>query len=78
MSNQDRNDKLSPYCRHIESKKRFLSQGLPRTERDILDASQHCWCFHTKQVLGPDRGIVHPEQCQRGRSCFESPLEVST
>jgi len=67
----------SPYCRNLESKKRFLSRGLPRVESDVLDASNDCWCFHTQQILGPDREIVRPADCQAGRSCFESPFGPS-
>jgi len=70
MPNESRLE-LSPYCAHLRSKKsRFLASP-PRTEGDILDASRHCWCERTMQLLGPDRALVDPDDCRRGRSCFE-------
>ena len=65
---------VSPYCTHLSSKKVLVSEGLPMTERDVLDASNHCWCEVTMQTLGPDRDHATPEGCRKGRSCFESPF----
>jgi len=66
--------KISPYCTSLASKKILGSEGLPLTDRDVLDASNYCWCKQTGQILGPDREITHPEDCRKGRSCFESPF----
>lgn len=63
---------LFPFCAHLSSKKVMLSSDLPRTERDVLDASNHCWCNRTSTAIGPDRDAVHPDECRRGRDCFES------
>lgn len=63
---------LSPFCTQIQSKKLYFLGRPPLTERDVLDASQHCWCRRTMQVLGPDGEIVHPDDCRAGRPCFES------
>ena len=65
---------LSPFCIHLQSKKLFFSSAPPRVIDDILDASRHCWCRQTMQVLGPDGDVVDPRDCQSGRSCFESIL----
>ncbi len=65
----------SPYCSDLESKKILVSEGLPRVREDVLDASCHCWCAQTQQVLGPDRELVSPDTCVQGRTCFHSPFE---
>lgn len=69
---------LFPYCAHLSSKKVMLTSDLPRTERDVLDASNHCWCNRTSTVMGPDRDLAHPDECRRGRSCFESNFSDRT
>ena len=65
----------SPYCSALESKKTLVSEGLPQVPGDVLDASGHCWCAETQQVLGPDRRLAGPETCVKGRACFHSPFE---
>jgi hypothetical protein len=62
---------LSPYCRLLRSKRIFFLAGPPRTESDVLDASNSCWCARTMRALGPDRDVVHPDECRAGRSCYE-------
>lgn len=29
------------------------------------------WCALTQRILGPDDGLVEPESCILGRSCFQ-------
>jgi hypothetical protein len=65
---------VSPFCRHIASKKAYFLGRPPRDERDLLDASQSCWCRRTMQALGPDRDVVDPADCRSGRGCFEPIL----
>lgn len=62
---------ISPYCRHLHSKKLGFRTSPPQSEEDVLDASRHCWCRLTQQVVGPDGEITRPADCGRGRSCFE-------
>lgn len=69
---------LSPYCTNLRSKRLFFISGPPMVESDVVDACAHCWCRHTMQVLGPDRGIASPDRCQAGRACFESILGPAT
>ena len=69
-----RRPRVSPFCKHLASKKLMISDAPPMVVGDILDASQHCWCARTMQTLGPDRFECHPEDCTTGRDCFESPL----
>lgn len=71
-----RRPRVSPYCVHLESKKLSLAESPPMVAEDVLDASQHCWCGRTKEILGPDRYLCHPEECDDStRDCFESPLK---
>ena len=66
---------VSPFCSSLMSKKILVSGDPPLTSADVLDASNHCWCAETEQILGPDRDVVDPECCLKGRSCFRSPFE---
>lgn len=65
---------ISPYCIDLRSKKAFFLGRQPMTEDDLLDASQHCWCKHTMQAVGPDGDVVRPADCGADRSCFRSIL----
>jgi len=70
-------DDLAPFCMHLQSKKAFFRALPPREESDLLDASRHCWCRKTMQVLGPDGEFVSPADCRRGRECFRGVFESS-
>jgi hypothetical protein len=63
---------ISPYCADLLSKKLVLAGRPARTEEELLDASRHVWCRRTMQAVGPDGGLVHPEDCRMGRGCFRS------
>lgn len=67
-------ESIAPFCQHLASKKLFFLGRPPRTEGEVLDASQACWCRRTMQALGPDRQIVDPADCRSGRVCYESVL----
>lgn len=64
----------TPFCGELRSKKFFMLDVIPSDPSDYLDPSGHCWCFHTQRVTGPDRGIVTPDRCVPGRSCYRSAL----
>lgn len=64
-------DEFAPFCIHLQSKKSYFRTLPPREESDILDASRHCWCRKTMQILGPDGEIAAPEDCRRSRGCFQ-------
>jgi hypothetical protein len=66
----------SPFCSALRSKKFFLVDAMPTEAEHYLDASNHCWCRLTQQVIGPDGGGVHPEQCVAGRSCYSSAFDA--
>ncbi len=64
----------SPFCGELRSKKFFMLDTYATEAGQYLDGSNHCWCFRTQQVIGPDGDKVHPEQCVPGRSCYKSAL----
>jgi hypothetical protein len=66
---------LSPFCGSLRSKKFFMLDALATEAEQYLDASNHCWCRETQQVIGPDNGRVQPNRCVPGRSCYNSALE---
>ena len=61
----------TPYCAKLRSKKFYFLEGPARTEDELLDASNDCWCQVTQQRVGPDQEPVDPEACTEGRACFE-------
>jgi hypothetical protein len=34
------------------------------------------WCARTMQTAGPDNGLVAPQECGRGRSCYKDKFNV--
>jgi hypothetical protein len=68
------NELKSPFCGDLRSKKFFMLDVLATEEGQYLDASNHCWCYQTQQVVGPDGRQVAPQACTPGRSCYVSSL----
>lgn len=66
----------SAFCSSLRSKKFFMIDALPTEASQYLDASNHCWCRATQQVIGPDGGTVHPDSCIAGRDCYSSAFEA--
>ena len=64
----------SPFCGSLRSKKFFMLDSLATEAEQYMDASNHCWCRETEQVIGPDGGRVDPGSCNPGRSCYSSAL----
>jgi hypothetical protein len=62
-----------PFCRHLRSKKFYFIEGQPEQAADFIDGSNHCWCFLTMQVVGPEGALVHPEACRADRICYQPP-----
>jgi hypothetical protein len=73
-NNPEANTVLSVFCGSLRSKKFFMRDTLATDASDYLDASNHCWCRETQQVIGPDGGRVHPSRCNAGRACYTSAL----
>ena len=68
---------VTPFCGSLRSKKFFKLDVIATTADDYIDASNHCWCRETQQVIGLDGGLVNPEGCVPGRSCYKSALDES-
>jgi hypothetical protein len=66
----------SAFCSSLRSKKFFMIDELPTESSQYLDASNHCWCRTTQQVIGPDGGTVRPDACVSGRDCYSSAFEA--
>ena len=66
----------SAFCSSLRSKKFFMIDALPTDASQYLDASNHCWCRMTQQVIGLDGGTVHPDSCKVGRDCYSSAFEA--
>jgi hypothetical protein len=66
----------SAFCSSLRSKKFFMIDALPTESSQYLDASNHCWCRMTQQVIGPDGGTVDPDSCVAGRGCYSSAFEA--
>ena len=62
------------FCGSLRSKKFFMLDALATDAEQYLDASNHCWCGETQQVIGPDSGRATPHRCTPGRSCYTSAL----
>jgi hypothetical protein len=65
----------SPFCGSLRSKKFFMLDTFATEADQYIDASNHCWCRETQQVIGPDNGRVQPGRCVPGRTCYSSALE---
>ena len=66
----------SAFCSSLRSKKFFMIDALPTDASQYLDASNHCWCRLTQQVIGPDGASVNPDSCVAGRDCYTSAFEA--
>jgi hypothetical protein len=66
----------SAFCSSLRSKKFFMMDALPTEASQYLDASNHCWCRMTQQVIGPDGGTVDPKTCVAGRDCYSSAFDA--
>jgi hypothetical protein len=73
-SNTETTPLQSPFCGSLRSKKFFVLDVIATSADQYLDASNHCWCRETQQVVGPDGGRVHPERCGPSRQCYSSAL----
>jgi hypothetical protein len=66
----------SPICADLRSKRYFFLQAPPMESSDVLDASNDCWCERSHDRVGPDKDLVHPDDCRAGRACFRSLYET--
>jgi hypothetical protein len=64
-------DPARPVCRHLRTKALHID-GRDAPDAFITSRSSHYHCLRTQFVTGPDGGLCLPEECQPGRSCFQS------
>jgi len=57
-------------CKRLRSKGMFIEAEPDPTVPNTSDGFY--WCTHSMNCLGPDGSVVGKEQCQAGRTCFES------
>lgn len=62
--------KRGSLCGELRSKRWFFLDGPPASAEDLLDGSNDCWCARTQMKVGPDDGLVDPQDCDASRSCF--------
>jgi hypothetical protein len=41
------------------------------------ESSKQYFCIHTMKSIGPDSGLVSPENCYENRKCFELKDRIS-
>ncbi|HEY6122264.1 MAG TPA: hypothetical protein VIV66_20070 [Pyrinomonadaceae bacterium] len=51
-----------------------MQDTLATGAEQYIDASNHCWCRETQEVIGPDNKRVDPDNCVPGRGCYSSAL----
>ncbi len=61
---------LSPFCKHLTSKKAYFNELPARTKEEVVDGSNHCWCAKTMLAIGPDGDVVGPDDCLADRECY--------
>ncbi|MBI3950120.1 MAG: hypothetical protein HY314_06665 [Acidobacteria bacterium] len=58
-------------CRHIRTKMMYV-MGRAELDLEIPSSTAQYTCLKTLSVIGADGGVVHMDDCQPGRSCFEA------
>ena len=70
-------DKIRSECRHLRTKMSYIpdpdNQEAWRSEDST---TRQYWCARTMQTAGPDNGLVAPQECGRGRSCYKDKFNV--
>jgi hypothetical protein len=60
-------------CAMLRCKEMFYDNGIPLSERS---GSGIYWCHHTHKCLGPDNGLVSPDDCSSARGCYEALVQL--
>jgi hypothetical protein len=64
-------DKIRSDCRHLKTKMSFIPDPGNRENWRSEDSTTHqYWCARTMLTAGPDNGLVAPQECGKGRSCY--------
>lgn len=68
--------KQSGYCKYLRAKNPYgLLEGGENPWLIPFESNTICWCIKSSGASGPDNGLVHPDQCVEGRSCYKSANE---
>jgi len=59
-----------PICRCLKTKMLYVA-GPDAVDLTVPSTTAQYWCLHTMRQMGPDDGLVAPDQCHQGRECFE-------
>jgi hypothetical protein len=63
-------DDPQPVCARLKTKMLYVI-GREDAAFDRPTSTAPWWCLETMSQVGPDDGLVAPERCRPGRSCFE-------
>ncbi len=64
------------FCKYLKAKSPYGPIEGGDNPWFLLDqANTICWCIKSASGAGPDNGLVAPEACTPGRSCYTAPKE---
>ncbi len=63
-------------CKYLRARNPYgMMEGGENPWLLLDDANTISWCIASSGAAGPDNGLVGPEKCVAGRSCFVAPDE---
>ncbi len=67
-------EKSPLYCKFLRAKNPYgLLEGGENPWLLPFESNTICWCVKSNTGFGPDNGLVNPQECVHGRSCFKAP-----
>ncbi len=67
-------EKMPVYCKFLRAKNPYGTlEGGENPWQIPYESNTICWCVKSSTGFGPDNGLVSPQQCTKGRSCFAAP-----
>ena len=58
-------------CKYLRARNPYgMMEGGDHPWLLLDDANTICWCIVSAGAAGPDNGLVSPNKCVEGRSCF--------
>lgn len=68
-----------PLCRYLRAKNPYgMLEGGSNPWQLLDDANTIFWCVRGNGGIGPDSGLITPDKCIHGRSCYRSPENATT
>lgn len=63
----------STYCKFLRGKNPYgILEGGENPWVIPFESNTICWCVKSTNACGPDNGLVSPDNCQSGRSCYRT------